>query len=280
VFAAVFKVYTRFSGRRFTTDMTEALARGYVGKAPHYNSIFRTLENPETTAILKRLVIQSSLPLRSVESSFAFDASGFSTCRFLRWFDEKYGVTRKKAEWVKCHIACGVKTNVVTAVEINDAGDSVMLPTLVATTAQNFTMKEVSADKAYSSFANLEFIADCDAEPFIAFKNNSRGDTGPTTWERMHAHFTLNREDYLRHYHKRSNVESTFSMIKGKFGDSVRSKTDTAMTNEVLCKVLCHNLCCLVHAIHELKIKVGLSELPPEPERETDGAILRFPGVA
>ena len=34
--------------------------------------------------------------------------------------------------------------------------------------------------------------------------------------------------------------------IKRKFGDSVLSKTDTAMRNEVLCKILCHNLTCLI----------------------------------
>lgn len=43
-------------------------------------------------------------------------------------------------------------------------------------------------------------------------------------------------------YHKRSNVESTFSAIKRKFGDSVMSKTDAAMVNESPCKLLCHNL--------------------------------------
>jgi len=32
-------------------------------------------------------------------------------------------------------------------------------------------------------------------------------------------------------------------MIKGKFGDAVRSKSDIGQLNEVLCKVLCHNLC-------------------------------------
>ncbi len=51
-----------------------------------------------------------------------------------------------------------------------------------------------------------------------------------------------------------SNVESTFSMMKRKFGDSIRSKTDTAMVNEVLCKVLCHNLVVLIHEMYELGI--------------------------
>ena len=56
-------------------------------------------------------------------------------------------------------------------------------------------------------------------------------------------------------YHKRSNVETAFSMIKGKFGDAVRSKSDIGQLNEVLCKVLCHNLCVLIQAIHELGIE-------------------------
>ena len=50
----------------------------------------------------------------------------------------------------------------------------------------------------------------------------------------------------MNHYHKRSNVESTFSAVKRKFGDSVMSRNDTAMVNEVLCKFLCHNLFCLI----------------------------------
>lgn len=56
-------------------------------------------------------------------------------------------------------------------------------------------------------------------------------------------------------YHKRSNVESTFSAIKRKFGAAVRSKRFTAQVNEILCKVLCHNLSCLVHAMRELGIE-------------------------
>lgn len=56
------------------------------------------------------------------------------------------------------------------------------------------------------------------------------------------------------HYHKRSNVESTLSMVKRKFGDALRRKTDVAMINETLCKILCHNLVVLIHETHELGI--------------------------
>jgi len=52
-------------------------------------------------------------------------------------------------------------------------------------------------------------------------------------------------------YHLRSNVESAISAVKRKFGDSVRSKCDIAMKNEVLAKLGCHNIVCVIHEMHE-----------------------------
>ena len=41
----------------------------------------------------------------------------------------------------------------------------------------------------------------------------------------MYHFYSLNQERFMHSYHKRSNVETTFHMIKSKFGDSLRSKT-------------------------------------------------------
>lgn len=43
-------------------------------------------------------------------------------------------------------------------------------------------------------------------------------------------------------------------MIKAKFGERLRSKTETAQINEALCKVLCHNLCVIIQSVYELGI--------------------------
>ena len=75
----------------------------------------------------------------------------------------------------------------------------------------------------------------------LAFKGTTTGRAGGA-YGRMFHLFCLNKEDYLRRYHRRSNVESVFSAVKRVFGDSVRSKNVTAMKNEVLAKLVCHNI--------------------------------------
>jgi transposase len=98
------------------------------------------------------------------------------------------------------------------------------------------------------------------AIPYIPFKINSvpdsRGSYGAKSelWTRMYHFYALNRAEFLQHYHKRSNVETTFHMIKSKFGQRLRSKSLTAQINEALCKVLCHNLCVVIQSMHELNI--------------------------
>ena len=255
VFSIIFKVYSTVSQRRFVSDLREAHKRGYICKVPHFNSISNYLEKPELTPILRQLITESSLPLKSVEVDFAVDSSGFSTSRFTRWFDHKYGQMKEKQDWVKCHLMCGTKTNIVTAIEIHGqfASDMPQLPLLVNSTAQNFSIAEVSADKGYASRKNADAIANVGATPFIAFSVHHAGN-GTGTWAKMFHYFQFRRTDFLAHYHKRSNVESTFSMMKRKFGDSLRSKTDVAMVNETLRKVLCHNLVVLIHETHELGI--------------------------
>jgi len=255
VFAACFKIYSTVSGRRFMSDLRAAQANGYISKLPHFNSIFNYLESPELTPILRDMITETSLPLKAVEVDFAADSSGLTTSRFHRWFDHKYGAVRQQHEWVKVHLMCGVRTNIVTAVEIRDkdASDTKLLPDLVDATAKNFTLNEVSADKGYGSVKNYKAIQRQGATPYIAFKSIHTG-RSEGLWQRMYHLYQYNRAEYLQHYHKRSNVESTFSMIKAKFRDHVRSKTDVAMKNEVLCKIICHNICCLIQESHELGI--------------------------
>jgi Transposase DDE domain len=204
VFSATYKVYSTVSARRFMSDLREALARGFMTKAPSYNSIFRYLENPALAPILRDLIVESSLPLKAIETDFAADSTGFTTSRFIRWFDHKYGVVRQQHDWIKAHVMVGVKTNVVTAVEIHgrNAADTTMLPALVGATAVNFNMAEVSADKAYGSVKNMNVISDAGAEPFIAFKSSNTGASAGVFGKMFH--FFMYQRDRAERAHSAS----------------------------------------------------------------------------
>lgn len=262
VFGITAKVYSTMSGRRFMTDLREAEARGLVVKPPSFTSTFRYLENAELTPLLKTLIEQSASPLRAIETDFAVDSSGFSTSTYARWFDHKYGKQRSMQAWVKTHIMCGVKTHIVTSVEATPyaSADNIQLPALVNKTAETFTINEVSADKAYSIKRNLHAIQAVGGTAYIPFKSNATGQKDghhkfDGLWSRMFHFYNFNQEAFMQHYHKRSNVETAFSMIKAKFGGAVRAKTPIAQVNEVLCKILCHNICVLIQSIYELGLE-------------------------
>lgn len=258
IFSVVFKTYSTVSGRRFVSDLTEAQRRGLISRTPHFNSIFNYLELEEMTECLRQLIVETSLPLKSVEEKFAADSTGFRIKGYSTWFSTKYDRCIDKSEWVKCHVMCGTLTNIVTAVEVSNRRDhdSPYFPTLLDRTAESgFKMKEVSADKGYDSFNHRRLVLIKGAIPYIPFRSFAQPKGKGELWRRMYHLYQYNRDEFNAHYHQRSNVESTFSMIKAKFGEKLRSKTEVAQVNEVLCKVLCHNLCCVIQSMYELGVE-------------------------
>ncbi len=249
-FAAISKVFSLKSQRRVQSDLADSAEKGNLERVAHFNSISEFLSNEASTVLLVSLVEESAKPLAVLENGqFAIDSTGFSTVTYDRWFDQKHGKLCAEHAWVKLHIVCGTVTNAITGVKVSPEGDCPQLPGLVAQTMKNFDVRELSADKAYSSKENFEVLDNFGVEAFIPFKINAVMDPKCETWSRHLGEFLFNQERFLGHYHRRSNVESVMWMLKSKFGAAVRSKTTTAQVNEVLAKCVLHNLCAVVHAI-------------------------------
>lgn len=279
IFSACLKVYSLMSARRFSGELEDAHENGFVRQLPHFNSVLNVFDKEETTPILKAMIEASALPLRTVETKFAVDSTGFSSIKYASWFDKKYGTMRKEARWVKAHFATGVRTNVVTAVTIEhqDAGDSPQFPGLIDKTAETFKIGEVSADKAYAGNPNFEAVERHGGEFYPAFKGNTTGGVGGS-FEKAFHYFSFKRDEYLTHYHQRSNVESTVSMVKRKFGDSVRAKNETAQKNEVYAKFVCHNLCVLIAEMYALGIETIFERSASCTKTEAPAQLLRVSG--
>jgi hypothetical protein len=147
-------------------------------------------------------------------------------------------------------------------------------------------LNEISADKGYGSVKNYKAVQRHDATPYIACKSIH---TGKATglWQRMYHLWQFHGAEFLQHYHKRSNVESTFSMIKAKFlagagtdgnvakatlsdfGDETRSQCDTKRSGSFVSS-----------SAIELSAPNSRRSLPYEGQRRISDATAPAPGDA
>ncbi len=252
------KTFNGLAARRNDSDVQDAFEKGYISQEIHYNTLYKYLDGEDLTSILREMIELTASVMKPVETEFAFDSSGFSTCQYKRWFDVKYGGDESWHDWYKLHLACGVKTGIVTAVEISEryANDSPFYKKLFDSTLKlGFLMKRTVADAAYANKINLNHSADHGVEQFSEFKSNAVFDAKDTVWNKM-LHFFLYRQDeFYQIYHRRSKVEALFSAMKRKYGSILRTRNPTAQINEILTKVLCYNIGVIIRAIYELKIE-------------------------
>lgn len=250
--------------------------------------------------------------VENIAGQFSQDATAFSTKMFgPRWFEHKWpkrdaskqdekdaskqDASKQDADadkgddedieprleddkgrrkFVKLHATTGALTHCVTCAKVSPEGDCKRLPEQLQRTTRHFNVKEFSADKAYLWDENLRAITAVGARPLIPFKKNSKDHPDDRAWSDMWAHFQLRRDDFLAAYHRRSNCETAMSMIKAKFGASVRSKLPVAQANEIYCKVIAHNLACIVLAISEFGIETpfGKAETSANDRADVEGS--------
>lgn len=229
------------------------------------NTYLKYMVDPRLMVHLEAAISTSALPFVPLETEFAADGTGISSRVWDRWFDEKWGEDgdgpnedttldrkarrerdkRRKHMWVGLHVMSGRRSRVVTGVRVRRGHehDSPQFAYLLDQTGKAFRIDKVALDKGYHSKQNVVGVAELGAVPFIPPKINS-SPRGKHLYNRLIG-WALNHPEAFdaEYYDGREHVEGTFHMIKAKFGGHVRSRNPIAQVNEVLCKVLCHNLC-------------------------------------
>lgn len=252
------KVFNNFSSRRTIAELQLAFALGYIKKVYHFNTICKYMKDPSITSHLHDAYKLLASPLVDIENYFAIDASGLSTFNRKKWLEVRFDRKLVK-DYKKLHIVSGVNTHVIISAQVTEGtrNDSPMLEGLIIDASKRFKIKEVYADAGYLSRQNCEAITQLGGVPYIMPKENSTPRAGRSiAWHSMIRLWKDNQQLFKKHYHQRSNAESVFSMLKRKYLPYVRSKSDTAQYNEILCKVVCHNASVLVNSIFELNVPV------------------------
>lgn len=228
---------------------------GWLGDKLHPPAEQFTAPEPSTYTLLRRSLFTDETQIREWFASVcdAFDANlhGILTFEILHHFADLTRFTLDHEGILKAD-----RNEIVNDHIEGRAGQPQDIGTRQFETARSgFQMKEVSADKGYDSFKNRRLVLLKGGIPYIPFRTLNKPEGKGALWLRMYHFFRYHSEEFVSYYHKRSNVESTFSMIKRKFGEGLRSRTETAQANEALLKVLCHNICCLVGAMYELGVE-------------------------
>ena len=256
IFALIMKEYLNTSSRRVQSDLKLFIEAGFIDSAIPFNTLLDHMERKELRDILRELIEISSLPLKQIELDFAIDSTGFATSRYETYFSFKYKKQSRWRDFRKCHAVCGVKTNIITSVDITEgyANDQTKFIPLAEDTSRNFKIREFSADKGYLSAKNYNLIQQLGGQAFIPFKKNATGKARTCgvrkdVYRNAFLFFKKHKEEFLNKYHKRSNIESCFSVIKRKFGNNVKCKKETSQDNEILAKVLAHNICILIQEL-------------------------------
>lgn len=262
LFAMIMTTYHKADLRKAVSMLKELKEQQWLKKAPSFKSLSNFFNEEKFSTILDDLIRISSLPFVNFEKTIAIDATGFSTSQFARWFNYKWGKQEgDERVWVKLHAATGCNTNCFLSGTVTHCrvADIKMAKDIMGKVSKKFKVEDFVADKAYSSRELFQFIKDLGLNPYIPFKSNSKGGSkGVHIWKIMYEKFVYERQNYNNHYHKRSNVETNFSMIKERFGKNCKTKNLIAQTNEIKCKMLAVNITLLIQLSykHNINIKI------------------------
>jgi transposase len=226
---------------------------------PCFKTLSNYNENNSLQIMLDKLIEESSKPLSIIEHDFATDSTGIRTKLFSTWFSLRCKRKIKRRDHLTVHTTTGIKSGVTTAlnVELKQGKDNLIFREHVDKTSENFKINEWSGDGMYWCKKNCKKVSEKNGKPYFKCKSSWNGkQDGYPSWKKMNKDFVKNKEEYDKHYHKRSNVESTNHSKKAIHGDKVYSRLPSARINEETLRWINQNISVLNRAMYEWNINL------------------------
>jgi len=178
-------------------------------KLPHFTTPNKFLLRISTTVL--EFVLNKTANLFTVTKSIAgIDSSGYTQRHASRYYTKRCELRKT---YLKNSICIDTKNQIImTSRQSNgNSHDTLFFPSLLTRSSFLFPISNVVADKAYDSSKNRNFANSLWITPVIPYKECTK--IIPAS----------NRKLNKRIYHRRSLVETVFSVIKRKFDDTVHS---------------------------------------------------------
>jgi len=174
------------------------------------------------------------------------DSSGIRTDKRSTWFCLRIKKEISKRNCDKLHLAvCSDLLLIlnwrITAWKKNDS------PFLIKLLRNFKRLGIVLADKGYLSRKNFQFCMDKGGCAFIPFqKRNKISPQSYPAWKFALVLYKKCNDFYMDIYHRRSQIECVFSVIKKRFGDKVNCKSASMRRKEIALRLISYNLKILI----------------------------------
>ena len=258
IFYLVDQVNTGKADLEYEGMMGEIVRQGYTSAPCRCTSLSKYANDEVLIIFFDKMIEHSAKVMKKYEHIFAIDATGFNCTTKNDYYAQKHH-RKKESDWCDAHVICGVNSNIITAATVHhkytsDELDEVI--PLLEKTRRVFAIDYLLGDGGYMSEEKMEQISsECSVRMVFPIKDNTLA-YSPSRGVAWNENVRLNLSEIWNDiYHPRSNVETVFSSIKKRIGETVYAHGEIARINEVYCKFVVHNLYVLIVYYFVAKIR-------------------------
>jgi transposase len=237
-----------------------------------YKTIERGYDREKVNKILDEVVAITNECVESEEKTCSFDGTGLSASNKENYADKRQKQNSKKNQkksrpsnddqshdsfpitnltsnmgFSYCVMGIGVRYKLISGISVSpdhSIGETTMFPEAYFQTLQNYpNLENVLGDGIYASRWITDLVSKTHLTPYFLPKSNvtfqSKGFAG---WYDMLFSLWDDPQRWLEQYHMRSISETVNSMVKCRFGATLRKKLDPRKATETKLKFVAHDI--------------------------------------
>jgi len=221
----------------------------HIEKVPHFTTIHKfcqRIRSSTFTRLLNRLV-KMFYDWGERISSTAIDSTGFTSSYASHYYSWRTNKMRKR--FLKTSVSVDTDQQIVTGLNISQhpVHDSIHAKTLLTQCHRTRPSDLYVMDKAYDSEEIHELVWDTlNACSLIPVRNRKRKRISGYYRRRIALSFDEEK------YHQRNKVETVFSVMKRKFGETLKARKFRQQVKEIKIKVILYNLSKMISSLYSL----------------------------
>ena len=243
-----------------------------ISKHFSYKTIERGYDREKVNKILDEVVAITNECVESEEKTCSFDGTGLSASNKENYADKRQKQNSKKNQkkskssnddqsydsfpitnltsnrgFSYCVMGIGVQYKLISGISVSpdhSVGETTMFPEAYFQTLQSYpNLENVLGDGIYASRWITDLVSKTHLIPYFLPKSNvtfqSKGFSG---WYDMLYSLWDDPQRWLEQYHMRSISETVNSMVKCRFGATLRKKLDPRKATETKLKFVAHDI--------------------------------------